>query len=239
MKTQLIKICGICLLAFASAHYALAQPTSNAAPSEAEKEAAYINAATNGEWNPDLTEARKAAFAKALQENAAEQWKHRYDGIHAVISLGMPSNLPSTRYNFATGVVGYTNILFYKPLPFQALDVHLYNNSGKEVPKTTYGSKYGQPLKPDKELVEGPSPPYFPDEVYGSQIRELHFEITRGNPGYWNLDALKSFRIKEAGEYRLQVQVRLFTKDTNGVFQPFILPPVETKVSISESDLGK
>jgi hypothetical protein len=50
---------------------------------------------------------------------------------------------------------------------------------------------------------------------------------------------LKSFRIKEADQYRLQVEVRLFTKDTNGLFQPFILPPVEAKVNISASDLGK
>lgn len=237
--TPLIKICLICLLAFLSVHSVPAQATSNAVPSEAEKKAAYVNAATNWEWNPALTEAQKAVFTKALLEHRAELWKHRYDGIHAVIRLGMPSNLPSTHYNFLIGVVGHTNILFYKPLLPQAINAHLYDKSGNEILKTSYGFKLGQPLKPDKELLEGLSRPRFLDEVYDIQIREINFAITKGSPDYWDFDVVKSFRIKGPGEYRLQVEVRLFTKDTNGVFQPFILPPVETKVSISESDLGK
>ena len=53
------------------------------------------------------------------------------------------------------------------------------------------------------------------------------------------MNILKSFCIKDPGEYRLQVEVRLFTKDIKGVFQPFILPPVETKVNITENDLIK
>jgi hypothetical protein len=50
---------------------------------------------------------------------------------------------------------------------------------------------------------------------------------------------LKSFQIKDSGEYKLQVQVRLFIKGTNGVFQPLMLPPVETKVHISENNFGE
>lgn len=72
--------------------------------------------------------------------------------------------------------------------------------------------------------------------MYGHS-RKLDFSHGDYTSHYWDFDVVKSFRIKEPGEYRLQVQVRLFVKDTNGVFQPFILPPVETPVKIRERDL--
>ncbi len=73
--------------------------------------------------------------------------------------------------------------------------------------------------------------------MYGNS-RELHFDTGDGNGHYWDFNILHCFRFNKPGIYRLQVQGRLFTKDTNGVFQPFMLPPVETNVTISAADLG-
>jgi hypothetical protein len=124
------------------------------------------------------------------------------------------------------------------PLRSQAFDARLFNSDGKEISKSFYDEKFGQSLRPDKSLLDGSFRQSLP-AMYGHS-RELDFKNCHADDTrYWDFDVLSSFRIKEPGEYRLQVQVRLFTKDTNGAFQPFILPPVETKVKMSESDLGK
>lgn len=129
---------------------------------------------------------------------------------------------------------GHTNIVVYVPLPEEVFDARLYSMEGKEIPKT-FDCKFGQKLKPDKALLTG-SLSYFD----GWRVHDRRLDFKNGNTGdYWRFDILKSFQVKKAGEYRLQVQVRLFSKDTNGLFQPFILPPVETKVVISERDLGQ
>ena len=130
---------------------------------------------------------------------------------------------------------GHTNMVVYEPLPEQLVDFHLFSKDGKEISKKS-NYKFSQPLKPDKQLLAGHYS--IQDDVIRGHDRIMDFK--NGNYShFWRFDILKSFRIKEPGEYRLQVEVRLFTKDTNGVFQPFLLPPVETKVKISENDLGK
>ena len=123
------------------------------------------------------------------------------------------------------GVCGWTNLTLYRPYKSQAYDAHLFDAASKEVSKTFYGRSFGQPLKADKQLLDG-SWRNSLATAYGNS-REMSFTNGYGD-SYWDIDMIRSFRIKAAGEYRLQVQVRLFTKDTNGVFQPFILPPTET-----------
>ena len=135
------------------------------------------------------------------------------------------------------GIYGRTNVTIYRPLLNQVYDAHLYSEEGREVSKTSYGLVFGMPLKPDSKLLDGSWQNDVPT-MYGHS-RILSFESGYGSTREWSFDILKSFRIKEPGHYRLTVQVRLFTKDTNGIFQPFVLPPVETKVYISESDLGQ
>jgi len=177
-------------------------------------------------WNPSLTETQKAAAIIQLEHVKAEARKPR--PVYAAISLyGKQCRI---------GVGGNTNIVAYRPLRSQAFDAHLFAADGKEISKAWFNHNFGQNLKPDKELLDG-SFKMSLESQFGHS-RELVFPRD-SSAHYWDLDILKSFRIKEAGEYRLQVQVRLFTKDTNGVFQPFILPPVETKMNISEKDLGK
>ncbi len=135
------------------------------------------------------------------------------------------------------GIFGRTNIIAYKPLPSEAFDAHLFRTDGKEIPKSYYGKKFGFPPKPDPQLLDG-SWRYTLEAGYGHP-REINFRWGNGESREWDFDVLKFFQIKEPGDYRLQVQVRLFVKDTNGVFQPFILPPVETKINISDFDLNK
>ena len=112
--------------------------------------------------------------------------------------------------------------------------------SGKEIPKKS-DYKFGQKLKPDKSLLNGDSAAIDAySDSYSDNVYERQLDFKNVNHSHvWRFDILKSFHIKVPGDYRLQVQVRLFTKDTNGVFQPFILPPVETKVNISKNGLGK
>lgn len=130
---------------------------------------------------------------------------------------------------------GHTNMVVYEPLPEQLFDAHIFSTDGKEIPKMA-GCKFGQTLKPDKRLLAGNYT--IMDNAINVHARRLDFK--NGNCShFWRFDILKSFRVKKAGEYRLQVQVRLFTKNTNGVFQPFILPIVETNVTILQSDLAR
>src|SRR4051812_27356602 len=53
------------------------------------------------------------------------------------------------------GVMGHTNIIAYQPLPEQAFDAHLFDSTGKEIPKTWFNNKFGKKPKPDKELLDG------------------------------------------------------------------------------------
>ena len=125
---------------------------------------------------------------------------------------------------------GHTNIVVYEPIPEQLFDFHLFSMDGKEIQKKI-DYKFSQKLQPDKPLLaENYS---IQDDVIHGHYRQMDFK--NGNCShFWRFDILKSFQVKKAGEYRLQVEVRLFTKDTNGVFQPFALPPAETKVNISK-----
>jgi hypothetical protein len=126
---------------------------------------------------------------------------------------------------------GHTNMIVYEPIPEQLFDAHLLSEDGKEVPKTA-GCKFGQTLKPDKRLLVGNY--RIMDDAIRGHDRRLDFK--NGNCShFWEFDILKSFQVKKPGVYGLQVEVRLFTKDTNGVFKPFLLPPVETKLKILET----
>jgi hypothetical protein len=178
-------------------------------------------AQTNG-ISPELREKMKEAETRMLfrATNACP--------IHTELFVWRGENKCQVSYR------GHTNLVVYVPIPEQEFDARLFTVSGQEVPKT-HDCKFGQNLQPDKALLAGVS--YIMEGISGydrrmdfSNVNESHF---------WNIDLLKSFQIKKSGVYCLQVQVRLFTKDTNGVFQPFLLPPVETKVDISERDLGK
>lgn len=135
------------------------------------------------------------------------------------------------------GIDGWTNLTLFKPLKAQSFEAHLYDENSKEVSKAFFGKPFGSKIEPDKKLIDG-SWQNDLAAMYGNS-REMCFTNGFGTTLESDLDIVKSFRIKGPGEYRLQVEVRLFNKDTNGIFQPFILPPVESKVSISDSDLAK
>jgi len=124
-------------------------------------------------------------------------------------------------------------MVVYEPIPEQLFDANLFSIDGKEIPKTS-DCKFGQKLDPDKSLLAGNYS--IQDDVIRGHDRRMDFK-NGDYSHFWRFDILKSFRIKEPGQYRLQVEVRLFVKDTNGVFQPFILPPVETKVNVSDTSL--
>ena len=178
------------------------------------------SAPTNSRTNPRPDEA-EAATKRAFSKGAAE------GRINTIIRIK-----GAIRPICFIGVIGHTNMVAYRPLPSQAFDAHLFDSSGKVVSKTWAGTKFGNSLKVDHELLDL--------TVHGVEYVDGRTLLPRfGDYHIWDFDILKSFKIKEPGEYRLQVQVRLFVKDTNGVFQPFILPMVETNVIILGSDLGK
>jgi hypothetical protein len=175
-------------------------------------------------WNYSLTDTQKAVAIIQLEHIRAEACVP--SPVHAVISL--------VNGQCRIGVGGNTNVVAYRPLHSQAYDAHLFAKDGKEIPKAWFNHEFGQTLKPDKKLLDG-SFAMDLDAQYGHS-RMLLFP-TCSDAHYWDFDVLKSFRIKEAGEYRLEVQVRLFIKDTNADFQPFFLPPVETHVKIPVGEL--
>lgn len=162
--------------------------------------------------------------------------KHPQEAVYAAVGKRLGG--------YSIEVDGHTNIIAYKPLLPQRFDLHLYDANGKAVSKTWWAWwNIGATLKLDAKLLDGA---FKNDEGFGYS-REVVFgprslgEIGGESPPAWIADfnIFQCFRIKEPGEYRLQVQVRLFTKDAKGVFQPFILPPVETRIDISANDLGK
>jgi hypothetical protein len=184
--------------------------------------ASYKSLAQTNDISPELHEATKGADAR-LQFYLTNEFP-----IHTEIIVRNGETKCQVSYR------GHTNVVVYVPIPEQEFDAHLFSASGKEISKAT-GCKFGQKLQPDRSLLAG-TLSYF--DGWRGYDRRLDFK--NGNCShFWGFDILKSFRIKEADQYRLQVEVRLFTKDTNGLFQPFILPPVEAKVNISASDLGK
>jgi len=178
-------------------------------------------------WNPALTESERSNAIIDLEHIESEAYKP--SPVHATIRL-------FREQQYWIGVGGNTNLVVYRPLHSQAFDAHLFATGGKEISKARFNHEFGQTLKPDKELLDGSYA--MSSEAEFGHSRMMIFPRD-SSAHYWDFDVMKCFRIKEPGEYHLQVQVRLFTKDTNGVFQPFILPPVETKVKISASDLGK
>jgi len=175
------------------------------------------------EWNPSISEADKAMMIKQL-----EAFREKVRKGHLEVSVGGPND-------HTVGVMGRTNLTAYKPLRLQAFDIQLFDEDGNEIRKTWYGRQFGQPLKPDKKLLDGT---FRKDlgEMYGHS-RELLFNHGAGESQMWDFDPIKAFRIKEPGTYRLQVTVRLFVKDTNNVFQPFILAPVSKPLKIVDDDL--
>jgi hypothetical protein len=172
-------------------------------------------------------------FRIVIEQKREEMQKER--PVYAIIGIEKQDHTPTI--SCWVGVFGHTNVIAYKPLPEQAFDAHLFDQNGKEISKVQFHHEFGQVLEPDKELLDG-SYARSVDAMYGHS-RKLDFKNWDGSNHYWDFDVMKSFRIKKTGEYRLQVQVRLFVQDTNGVFQPFLLTPVETKLKILESDLYK
>lgn len=183
------------------------------------------------QFNPSLSETQKVAILKELE---ADKERLRKEPLHGVISIDR-QNHPSASAVCWVGILGQTNITTYKPLPTQAFEAQLLDEDGKEVKKTSYGRQFGEPASPDQKLLDGT---FRKDagEAWG-RSRELRFATGDGSSHYWDFDVLKAFKIKEPGEYRLQVTVRLFSKDTNGVFKPLILPPVSQQLKITDDDL--
>lgn len=132
------------------------------------------------------------------------------------------------------GFFGHTNLVAYRPLSSQAFDAQLFDENGKEVAKN-FGCQFGKKPKPDAKLLDGSFRKEIA-EMYGPS-RMLNFTNGDGGCPYWEFDIVKSFRVKEPGAYRLKVQVRLFVKDTNGIFQTYFVPSVERKVTIAKEDL--
>jgi len=116
-------------------------------------------------------------------------------------------------------VFGHTNLIAYKPLPSQAFDAHVVDEDGKQVQKYFFGGgKYGQSLKPDDELLD---PAHHVSLNTIRDERTMDFNYCEWANPCWTFDVFKVFNFNKAGWYHLQVQVGLFRKDTNGIFQPF------------------
>ena len=176
------------------------------------------------EWNPSISEAEKTIIIKEM-----EAFREKARKGYLEVSVG--SDVASTW----VGVLGRTNLTAYKPLRTQAFEIQLFDENGKEVRKTWCGRQFGETLKPDKKLLDGT---FRLDPGVGwGRSRELLFNHGAGEGNMWNFNLVKAFKIEDSGPYRLQVTVRLFVKDTNGVFKPFILPPVSKEVKISDDDL--
>lgn len=195
-----------------------------------------LHARAEFEPNPSISETQKVAELNLLE---TRKEKIRTEYLSAEVG-GLRDGQYTIEGGYSTiltwvGVRGRTNLIAYKPLPSQAFDPQLFDEDGKEIKKTWYGREFGETPKPDKKLVDGTFRKD-PGEMWG-QSRELRFGHGAGDSHLWDFNALKAFKITEPGEYRLQVTVRLFVKDTNGVFQPLILPPVSRQVKILESDL--
>ena len=176
------------------------------------------------EWNPSISETEKAmeikrmeAFEEKTRKGVLEVW---VDGLRYHSGTGLTW----------IGVLGRTNLTAFRPLPSQAFDMQLFDENGKEIKKTWYGRQFGETAKPDKKLLDGT----FRNDpgVFFGRSRELRFDHGAGESQMWSFNAVRAFKIKEPGEYRLLVTVRLFVKDTNGVFQPLILPPVSKQLKV-------
>jgi len=131
-------------------------------------------------------------------------------------------------------VSGHTNLIAYRPLQSQAYVIRLYTYDGIEIQKTFYGRHFGLPLNPDKSLLDGSWKNSVAAEYGHSRIIDFN---NYANTDQWFADITNSFRIKEPGTYRLKVQLRLFVRDTNNMYQPFLFPPVETIVRFGDKDL--
>jgi hypothetical protein len=187
--------------------------------------ACHISAA---QTNSPLAKKEQENFNKFLERHNA---RLRAEPPHAVIRIEQPGGTRKVSCEIGY-MMGKTNLVVYKPLPNQAFDARLFDQNGKEIPKAWFNFEFGRPLKPDKKLLDGTYDST--NEARWGNPRKLN---SGGCSHYWDFDVVKSFRINAPGQYRLEVQVRMFVKDTNGVFQPFILPPVETAVTISEAEL--
>ncbi len=100
------------------------------------------------EINPSISETQRAVMLKDFEAHQADLIKHRHDGVHTVIQYFGTGE-------YWVGVMGYTNVALYKPLPTQAFDAHLVDQDGKEVSKARFNNDFGQALKPDKKLLDG------------------------------------------------------------------------------------
>lgn len=178
-----------------------------------------------------ISDPDKAASQRLLQAHWEKARKGYLEVTVGGLHNGVTTDGRQVKNLMWVGILGRTNLVAYKPLPKQAFDAQLFDANGKEIKKTFFGRQLGKPLQPDKKLLDGS---YATDisAMFG-QSRELVFTYGAGDQHLWDLELMKMFKIVEPGDYRLQVTVRLFVRDTNGVFSPFILPPVNTWIKLS------
>lgn len=143
-------------------------------------------------------------------------------------------NYPGPLY-LRIGIEGFTNITLYKPIPKQAILFSLTGEDGKEVHKTTLGNSFGSELNPDKELLDGSWKASLATQ-YGHP-RKLIFNYCYANHSEWIYEFNKLFIVKSPGKYKLRVQIRLFTQESNQIFQPYILPTTEKTLDIIQRDI--
>jgi hypothetical protein len=126
-----------------------------------------------------------------------------------------------------------TNVIAYRPLRGQEFEARLFDARGKAVRKRRAGYAFGKPMVVDAELL---------DPLHHRIMNVVRDERTLRFPGDGGdlvqpFNLLQCFRVSKAGRYRLQVQVRLFTKDATGVFRPYLLPWGGTEVEFTEADI--
>lgn len=224
----------VLLLAGVAAAVTLAPATS--APPSASSEVNVYHPETNTDYTRQYFErvsAVRAPETESQREDALRAFEKWYMEQHGAPS-GFRVIVTPVGLNCFIGLIAFKIEPAYKPLPSQAFDAWLFDPDGKAVCKTREGRRgFGRPLVVDAELL---------DPLHHQILSILRDErtitmYTGGDAHIWDLDLLKSFRIKKPGPHRLEVQVRLFVKDTNGVFQPLFLPRVERVVNVRERDV--
>lgn len=196
-----------------------------------------ILAQAQTQWNPTISETQKVAMLKELKE-IQDKYRTNLWVEMAPTREGHPG---TDRIICKVGVFGSTNVVLYSPLPSAAFAARLYDSNENEIRKTALGKKFGKGPIPDHDLLNGLFGKNIKDTHghWRSRSRELTFTNAESSDYYWDFDVTRSFKIKEAGEYKLVVEVRLFVKHTNGVFTPLILPSVNRTVRILEKDLKR
>jgi hypothetical protein len=163
----------------------------------------------------------------ASETNNSLEAGQRDDGPSASVKLHF-----SGKYEcfIGLGPAKRIDLMMFKPLPSQAFEARLYDSTGRPIAKTRNGRKFGKPPKPDPELID-------PIKYRTLSILRDERTLMGFDAHIWDLNVLDSFRIKEPGQYRLEVEVRLFVKNTNGALQPIVLPPAEVSLIVDEGDI--